>query len=128
MALLDGPAQDIASTLTTVFGTPATLRRTTNVYDPVTGVETPTVTDHAYTITPPQRVREDLVDNSNVLATDLEASVATKDLPDDATPAPVVPNTQTDTLIFGTETYKVVAVMPLYGGALVASYTMRLRK
>lgn len=120
MTAFDRRAGRTAERLIERFGAPATLRRVTRSYDPVTGEAGEITEDHAVTVSPPETFREDLIDGTLVRRGDLKTHLA-------ATTAPVVPEATGDRLILSATTYEVLAVEPVMSGAVVAYYTLHLR-
>lgn len=127
--IFDDIMPDVASTLFKVFGgesSNATLTRNSSVRDPLTMVQTQSDTVWPITIGPPEAYSTFLVDGQAILATDMKASFAANDLPAGVTLVPYVPSSLT--LGFNGMRFVVINVTPLYSGALIAMYTLQLRR
>ena len=123
MSKFDGIFRDLATQLIdNTFGTSATLRRQTSVYDPVTGDNTRSNTDISVSISPPAPAREGRrPDNALVQQGDAECYMAAKGLS-------VVPSPVDDKLIWNGDTYQVVAVFNIVSGDQNAAYRLILRR
>ena len=104
----------------TDFGEPATLTRTTHVYDPATGSTTPTPITYSVNV-----VAEDyadaLVDGSTIKAGDRKLSFSASGLAIEPTPG-------TDTITLGSTIYQVHRAKPTKAGAVVVLWTVQARQ
>lgn len=123
MSRFDGIFRNLATQLIdNTFGTTATLRRQTSVYDVTTGDNVRTNTDTTVSISPPAPVRENRrPDNALVQVGDATCYVAAQGLS-------VVPNPVDDSLIWNDDTYQIVAVEPIVSGDQDAAYVLFLRR
>jgi len=96
-----------------------TLRRASSVYDPATGVSTPTNTDYSWTVVA-DRYSEGIVDGSSIKRGDRRLLGAAADIA-------ITPNAETDTIIMDSLTYALV------GGGIstdpaTATWTVQVRR
>lgn len=121
MALMDGPMRSLGKTMLDVFGATADFVVRSSTYNKATGAYSESNTTHSdVKIKPFDSVREEYVDDSVVLATDLETSVAAKGL--SFTPAPGA------RLVSDSKTYEILKVFPVYSGDQVAVYDLAVRR
>lgn len=123
---LDTAMRGVAKTLTSIFGTTATLTRVgENYYDPLTSNEVNTDTTYEVPITPPRDASRYLnsggESDARIKASDLWVSMPAKDLL-------AVPTPTTDSLTVDGSVYTIVLVVPVYSGAQVAQYEVFLRQ
>jgi hypothetical protein len=119
MSTLD-PLRDLATRLSDDFGKAFTIKELTgSTYDPGTGTNVPSYTDHAVTGVV-RSYREDLIDGSSVQVGDLSVQVPAAQLT-------FTPDTDDDVILDG-NTWSVVNVRRTYGGDQVAYFRLQVRK
>jgi hypothetical protein len=117
---LDTRMRGLAQRLVDIYGKAITLREFTgNTYDPSTGTNTPSYTDHAATgvIT---SFAERLIDGSSIKAGDLSVTVPAKDLTFD-------PSTEDKVRVNGQD-WSIVNPSRTYSGEQVATYQLQIRR
>jgi len=118
---LDKRMRATAKRLINDFGKAITIRRTARSYDPSSGTETTTTTDHSTNTAPPESYRLDQIDGTNVHRGDQRLFVAASGLSID-------PDPQQDTVIMDSTTWQVVAVEGLWSGEQVAGWYLQVRR
>jgi hypothetical protein len=117
---LDTRMRGLAQRLVNTYGKAITLREFTgNTYDPSTGTNTPSYTDHAATgvIT---SFAERLIDGSSIKTGDLSVTVPAKDLTFD-------PSTEDKVTVNG-EDWSIVNPSRTYSGEEVATFQLQIRR
>lgn len=121
---LDATARNLADNLTNRFGKTIQLKRTLqNVYDPSAGVGGDDQIPNTYTVkvTPPKNFMLKRIDGTLIEEGDEIVSLP-------ALNSPVVPDQETDVIIYGGEVWTIKQIGKLYGGELVAMYILHLTK
>lgn len=117
---LDKRMRSLAQQLTAKFGKAVTIKEYTgNTYDPATGTNTPSYTDHNANAVV-RSYAERLIDGSSVQVGDVEVSVPAKELT-------FTPDTQDNVLMDGV-TYSIVNPQRTYSGERVALFVLQVRK
>ena len=122
--MLDTLFRDLAVDLTSKFGPTATLIRDASSVDNVANERT-TISQSNLSVrcSIPVSPKENEVDDEQILGTDLFLLIPARDL---STFDP--PDQDKDTVSLGGNVYKVVSVVPLYSGDLIAAYRLQLRR
>lgn len=122
MGVLDGPMAEVAKTLTGTFGRAATLKRySTPVYDDVTGKTssgTPTDVPCSVVLSEYSDAR---IDGTLIRAGDRRAIVS-------RTEVGSKPVADRDTLVLGSETWRIVRVRAYSSGEQEAAFELQLRR
>lgn len=119
--VLGTPLRGLAKTLMNVFGGTATVTKRAQSYDSTTGEMTETETEHTVDAYPyPVEQRHML--NSAVEATDIVFYIPAQDV------TMGVSDAGSTTITYQTVSYRVVAVMPVYSGSVIAMYEAIARK
>ncbi len=128
MSLLDGPFRSLASDLIGTLGASAvTITRKENLYDAATDTDSPVTTTADLKMTPPAPFEERRVNGSSVLATDLMALVAAKDV-DALSFGLSMDSNVTLSLVYDGATYQVVGVREIRSGDQAAAIELQLRR
>jgi N-acetylmuramoyl-L-alanine amidase len=116
----------LADALGGALGIPYTLRKKVKgVYDPsADAFASETNSDSSITASPPQAYSTREIDGSSILRGDMKIIMPAEI---NGT-AQTVPDPQSDQLILGTTTFKIIAVDPIHGGADPAAFEIQCRK
>ena len=120
MTTLDDKLRPKVVTIIDTYGKSVTFFTGTKTADLAAGTVSGGVTQVVVKATPPESYSSALVDGSNIRQGDLKITIAAKDL----TFTPIAGQQVT----FDSRSFKVVGVMPIYSGDLVAAYTCQLRE
>lgn len=128
MTAYDTRLRSLANRMILRFGTSATLIRANETFDDVTNkMVAGSPTNYPLTISPPTFAEIQEVDGERVLATDMFCFTPAANA-GGTNIAGLPPNTDKDTLLFMSETYRLVGFNPIYSGDAVAAYELHLRK
>ena len=128
MGILDGPFRTVAKSLIGTLGTSAvTITRKEGDYDPATDQDATTTTTIAINISPPAPFKQEQVDGSAILSSDLMCYVSASDLDDESFDVTLGTNV-TLSLEYDGKEYAIVAIKEMRSGDQVAAYELQLRK
>lgn len=117
---LDATARNTAEYLADQYGKEITYRQVSSSYDPTTGQNTETTTDHTVKTAPPSAYTQRQLDSSQVQVGDLRVILPDK-------PISFTPSTSDRVVIDGV-IGSIVQANPLYSGELVAYWDLQVRK
>lgn len=125
---LDTRFRALADRMINAYGASAVLVRRVDTFSEVTNMPTPgTPANYSIKISPPVSPGIKEVDGERVLQSDwFFTTPAANSSGTDIAGLP--PNTDTDTITFGSESYRIVAFSPVYSGDLIAAYRIQMRR
>lgn len=121
MATLDALFPGLAARMIDQFGATASLETVSKTDDLATGKVSECVTVAAIKITPPEPFTIGLIDGTLVEAGDMTTLAVAQGLS-------AAPAANRDRLVFASETWRIVAVDPIYSGDTATAYRLHLRR